>query len=228
MTHTLNFLRIQFDEQIQKHEIELFRGAVISKVGYEDTLLFHNHLGANNYAYQYPFIQYKQIHKQPSIICLDKGVEAIQKLLSQPDWDLLIGKRVIQPKVSRMDFKKIQLKIVADQTCCYSYKILNWVALNKERYKDYQALGSEEEKRKLLESILTGNILSMSKSLGWFIDQKINTRINNIEHVAKVTIKKQKHFAFTLQFSCNVLLPSFIGLGRSVSIGFGMILRNNK
>lgn len=228
MTHKIQYLHLRFSDQIQKHEIALFRGAIIAKVGQEDTVLFHHHKGENSYVYQYPCIQYKQIYQQPAIICLDKGVEAIQKFIGLSDWDLAIGERVIQPSISRLDLKEVQLKVIANQGQPYRYKILNWVALSQERLQDYQKANSEEEKRQLLERILKGNILSMAKGLGWFIEPKIHLSIHEIEHVAQVKIKKKKHFAFTIKFSCNVLLPSFIGLGKSVSIGFGMLLRNHQ
>lgn len=74
--------------------------------------------------------------------------------------------------------------------------------------------------------ILIGNILSMSKSLGWFIDAQVLLTIQEIEHIAEVNIKGQKQLAFTLKFTSNISLPSFIGLGRRVSIGFGMLFQN--
>ena len=196
MEHKVRLLRIQFNTQIKHYEIELFRRGVINKVGYEGNTLFHNHLGKADFLYQYPFIQYKQIHQQPSIVCLEQGVEAIHSLLAFSCWDLNIGQRKVNLTIARLDMKEEVLSIDNQQ---HFYKVLNWLALNKTRQKEYQELTSDQEKIVLLESILIGNILSMSKSLGWFVDSQIAVNIHEIEHIAEVNIKGQKQLAFTLK-----------------------------
>jgi hypothetical protein len=83
MAHKLKYLRIEFDEKIAGHEIPLFRGALIDKVGKEN-ILFHNHLDDKVYQYGYPLIQYKIVHHRPTLLCLHKGTEEVHHFFSQP------------------------------------------------------------------------------------------------------------------------------------------------
>lgn len=71
----VKILRIQFHEELKNNEIELFRGAVLSKLQ-NASVLFHNHI-ADNFRYAYPLIQYKRIAKRASIVCLEEGTDVI-------------------------------------------------------------------------------------------------------------------------------------------------------
>lgn len=223
--HTIQTLRVQFDTTIEPYEIPAFRGAVISKVGTKNTWLFHNHIDTNHHIYRYPLIQYKCITKEPAIVCLGEGVTAIQKLFGQPDWTFQIGRQRIATKISHLSMNEFTLQVTEEQG--QQYKILNWMALNQKRYQEYKALANLHEQITLLENILTANILSMAKGIGWHISVPIQVKIQDITNTHFISFKKQQYRAFNLQFSCNVALPPFWGLGRNVSIGFGA-LRNIK
>jgi hypothetical protein len=219
--HTIKTLRIQFDTPIKPYEIPAFRGAIIAKVGFKDTWLFHNHLGKDKYIYRYPLIQYKRIGGKPAILCVGEGVNEIQKLFAQPDWSFRLGKQEVETKVSKflMDEFTLQLNSESDQV----YKIINWVALNQQRYEDYKSLDTLTERIALLEGILTANILAMAKGIGWRITQPIRLHIQAIDRSDFITFKQQRQMAFSLQFKTNVVLPPFLGLGRNTSIGFGTL-----
>jgi hypothetical protein len=82
----------------------------------------------------------------------------------------------------------------------------------------------------MLERILIGNILSFAKGIEWKIDQPIKL---NITHVALERLNKMKDIkvaVLDIRFNCNVALPDWIGLGKGVSKGFGIInqIRNMK
>ena len=42
------------------------------------------------------------------------------------------------------------------------------------------------------------------------------------------SFKRQKLMAFNVEFSTNAFLPSFIGLGKGVSHGFGIVFQNKQ
>ena len=67
----INLLYIRFHDALRSNELEMFRGAVLSKLS-GDSTLFHNHVG-ENFRYSYPLIQYKRLFGKAAII-LPHGV----------------------------------------------------------------------------------------------------------------------------------------------------------
>jgi hypothetical protein len=212
-------LRISFTEEIAHYEVPAFRGAVVEKVGTQHSL-FHNHLGEEAFRYQYPLIQYKRVARRPMLLCLDDGTEEIQHFFQQKDWTLRIGEREVDMKIDRLDLKQLTMQ-VWDRP--FRYEISHWMALNQHTYPAYQQLTGLADRVDFLERILIGNILSFAKGIGWHVDREIDVRITDLMDTRLMSVKGQKKMAFTLQFQSNVFLPDYIGLGKHVSIGYGIV-----
>jgi hypothetical protein len=98
-----------------------------------------------------------------------------------------------------------------------------WIALNQVNYFKFKNL--EAEKRRLfLERLLVGNTLSALKGLGIHVDHRVTATISHYKS-RKVTVHQNYFQAFHARFSLNVGLPDSIGLGKSVSKGFGTVRR---
>ncbi len=218
----LRILQIIFDTEIAAYEIPAFRGAVIKKVGQENSVLFHNHIDDTQYRYSYPLIQYKRIKRHPAIICIDQGVDEIHRFFEQSTWDLKIGDKIHNIKIHRLQVNQFAMNVWENK---FHYRLYNWLALNQENYSIYRKTEGVANKIKFLEKKLTANILSFAKGIGWTIDKEIKLTIDTPPEVHTVTDKQNKQLAFNTEFSTNVFLPNYIGLGRRVSIGFGT-LRN--
>lgn len=214
----LKFLRIAFAPEISAQELPLFRGAVIQAVSREN-LLFHNHR-EEGFRYAYPLIQYKRQHHKPVLICLDEGADAIHALFQQRVRQLRLGQRHIDLDIEAINLREITLQ-VWDRP--FRYRIHHWLALNGPVYQDYRNKTTDTERLRLLESILRGNILSMAKGLGWFIEQKVEVKIHRHMGTQVVNFKDTQMSAFDVEFECNVLLPGGIGLGKGVALGFGVV-----
>ena len=212
-------LLVTFNNAIPAYQISAFRGAVIEKVGHEN-ILFHNHLGEDKYVYAYPLIQYKHVHNQPAIFCVDSGVEEIHHLFEQRNWTIQLLGQKTDLKVDRLDMKTTTLNIW-DRS--FSYTIYRWQALNESNYRKYQALDSMTEKISMLESILVGNILSFAKGVEWQLEKPIELTISDIQYERLNKMKDIKVAALNLSFRCNVFLPDYLGLGKGVSKGFGVV-----
>ena len=212
-------LTVVFDAKLQGFEVPAFRGAMIAKVGSEN-VLFHNHLSGNTFLYKYPLVQYKTVGGKPAIICIEYGVDEIHKFFENSDWSLKIGDRWLDMKIGRLNLNQFMMQ-VWDKS--WRYNITNWVALNQENYPKYAAIESLTEQIQFLERTLTGNIISMAKGIEWDVDKPIKLTINEIIATRLVNLKGSKVTAFTLDFTTNVFLPNYIGLGKSVSLGFGVV-----
>lgn len=219
----LRILRIVFSPEIKARQIPAFRGAVVAKAGREH-VLFHNHTSDTGFRYSYPLIQYKRIGKQAAVICIKEGVDEIHRFFEQPDWSVSLNGQAIDMKIDKLHMNRFTMN-VWDKA--FDYSLMNWIALNSENYKKYIQIDALTEKIHFLERILTGNILSFAKGIDWNIEKETTVKILELKHTNVLRLKGQKVIGFDLAFRSNVFLPNYIGLGKSVSIGFGTVKQVN-
>lgn len=215
-----NILYVQFQNEIKSTEIELFRGAILSKLGNAPTL-FHNHL-EGNYRYSYPLIQYKRIHGKAAIICIKEGVEDIGNLFSIDNFCFKLGNRSENMEI---DSVKAQQVVIGNWDTLFTYRINRWLPLNKTNYENYLKLDGIIEKISFLEKKLTGNILSFAKGIGLFLDNQVICKIITAEDPYYITYKGVKIMSINVLFKTNISLPDYIGLGKGASLGNGIVSR---
>jgi len=218
---TVRILKVIFDCKVIPAELPAFRAAVIEKAGREHRL-FHNHLGKEEYVYGYPLIQYKSVGRKPMIFCIEQGVEEVHHLFKNKSWELMIGDRPIEMKVENLKLESIKLNIWDKMI---PYQIRNWVALNQENYKEFLIITSLVEKIKFLEAKFIGNIISLAKGVEWQVEREIKCTITHYNKPVPVMVKGQKIMGFNLELETNIYLPNHIGIGKNVSLGYGMIFR---
>ena len=189
----------------------------------QNNILYHNH-EANGVVYRYPRIQYKRLHQKAAIVCVNEGVEAIHELFSLGNFLYHIGKREEEMLIQSIDTFETDLDFCDEMR---GYRLRNWLPLNSENYKEYQSLERLADKVVFLEEKLIGNLLSLFSSIHYHVDHQIELSITSILNQRVVKYKNVKLMAFDVEFKVNMNLPSYIGLGKSVSIGFGTLTRNN-
>lgn len=161
--------------------------------------------------------------RNPAIICLEEGTDDIQQLFGQRSWDIMLGDRPLTLTVK--DLRLHQYTLQAWEHT-FRFQLRDWLALNETNYARYQTTPDEIDRIELLERILRGNILSMAKGLEWFIDREVRVRIVRCSALRWLRYKGQLMASFDLDFSTNVFLPDWIGLGKGVSVGFGVVTRS--
>lgn len=212
-------LRVSFDTEIRNSEVPAFRSAVIEKVG-RDNVAFHNHLSDSTFLYKYPLIQYKCIKKQPSLICIDLGVEEIHKYFEKRNWNITLNGRELDMKIAKLELNQFTLQVWNRQ---FDYTISNWIALNQENLGKYNAFAALSDRIHLLEKTLTGNILAFAKGVEWTVDKQIDLKILDFKEPRTVKLKSNDMIGFNVSFSTNVFLPNYVGLGKAVSKGYGIV-----
>lgn len=209
-----------FKNKISWKEIPYFRGCMIQESG--NNCLFHNHQ-EEGFRYVYPLVQYKIMDGNPVMVGLNEGAVAIEKLLE----DRYIIPCQLGNRQTDLYFVGIRSQRMAVQ--CHpellTYSIKGWLPLNRENYKAYLSAESLVEQVQMLERILTGNILSFAKGIGVFFEHPVSCRIRQIQQEKLVNYKHVGLMSFSGVFQSNVTLPDYIGLGKSVSIGQGIIKR---
>ncbi len=185
--------------------------------------LLHNHANDNSLIYTFPRVIYQIINGNALIIGIDEGIDSVE--LIQSDLSVLSLDGVTYNILEKSGVE-CEIDVGLARTLG-SYSFLTpWLALNEKNYENYQRLGSWGKKRDLLEKILIGNIISMSKSLGYTVPAPIEAKIQNLKEV-KASLKGTPMLGFLGNFSVNFEIPDYWGIGKSVSRGFGTVKRVN-
>lgn len=186
---------------------------------YPESILVHNHDNEKS-VYQYPLIQYKILDNIPVIIGLNEGSK---ELISK---GILFENSInIEGTEYNLDRTEIISKEVffgtTDKILKYQFKT-PWMALNTKNAEAYKNL-DEIDREELLKKVLIGNIISMSKSLCYNVEEKLKVKINLKE--IPVKFKNQEMIGFNGEFYVNFDIPNYLGIGRNVSRGFGTIFK---
>ena len=175
----------------------------------------HNHLGNGRFIYRYPCIQYKVLGNTCLLIGFNEGSKIIEKTfhdLKTINLDGTVENVLSKTLESYLSYKNK-----------YTY-LTPWLALNEKNYQKYQRSGTLTKRKELLEKILIGNILSMSKSLGYTVPAPIEVKILNLKE-KQTSLKGTPMLGFLGTFSVNFEIPDYWGIGKSVSRGFGTVKR---
>jgi hypothetical protein len=208
---------LYFAERLFPYETPRVRGAIASH--YPELLLLHNHRG-DQFRYSTPLIQYRVLNGKVMLIGIGEGAKVLRSISFDHD-QLIIGERSLAILERRVDMSEDDLGTTKSYVC-YSF-LTPWLALNEENYEKYKS-ASLKGRHDLLRRILIGNILSMSKGLGYVVTEEIKVSKLDVYSVnTPVRLKGVEMTGFKGTFTVNFELPDYIGLGKSVSRGFGTI-----
>ena len=181
--------------------------------------MLHNHDG-NKFIYRYPLVQYKVIDNIPTIIGINEAANIVAKIGLFED-ELII--RDVSYDINKKEINKENIEFgCTDDYIEYEF-VTPWIAINQNNRAEYQ-YGNEIKKEEILKKILIGNIISMSKGLGYTVGKKLICWINIEEK--RVKLKGITHVGFVGKFKVNFKIPDYLGLGKSVSRGFGTIKKS--
>ncbi len=188
----------------------------------------------SNLIYMYPRIRYGIQNESTAVISgIEEGVGVLEELLKRLEQARLrLGH--FETRIAKITFTKRESKFgVSIDTNSEGqpyllYKFITpWLALSEENYRRYKTSKPTDQKN-LLSKILIGNILSLAKSLGYVVTDELKvSKLDITSMQAAVRLKDIEMMGFKGRFSVNFDLPDYIGLGRSVSRGFGTVKRQS-
>ena len=215
-------MRVDFDADISPAEVPAFRGAVIEKVGVEQEA-FHNHNNeeeGNGYHYRYPLIQYKALEGRPAILFIGDAVQEARHLFRQPDWELSFTRRRIRARLVGSQTREYE---VGPAPAPRPYRLRRWLALNQDNHRRFEETRSLAERARLLERVLAGHILGFASGVGVRFEERFELAIVEIEQQLIRSFEGVRSLTFDVRFEANLLLPPYIGLGKGVTQGFGVL-----
>ena len=180
--------------------------------------LLHQHI-TDKLIYRYPKIQYKIIDGTPMVIGINEGAEVLKEIYDQYD-QIKLGDNTYEIVERGVALRKADFGI-SDQILSYRF-VTPWLALNQKNHERY--LKSDRvERRDLLRRTLTGNILSMAKGLDYVVVSQIRLDIGRTRHKS-CTVKGVDMLGIDCEFMVNFAIPDYLGLGKSVSRGYGAVV----
>lgn len=215
----MDITTVTYNGVLKIGEEQMFRGALLKKLGGNADILLHNHLG-NRLRYSYPLVQYKVIAGKPAVIGVEKGSAILTTLPRR--CKLMIGKSLREFVLNSFNTERYEPEI-SDVPKMYS--ISRYVPLNSDNMVEYEGLPALTDKICLLESIISANVLAFFKGIEYHCSAQIQTAISSMDKTYKLYYKGVGFQAFDVKFITNVLLPDGIGLGKSSSLGLGTIKR---
>jgi len=209
------------DVRLYPNQIHKLRGYIGHL--FKDYDVIHNHNAATGKPiYRYPLIQFKLINGAPAIVAVtERAVEIFSKVFFHIN-EIIIDDATIpifqkDLKITEVDFG------YAAETFFYQFTS-PWMALNQRNHPVYIS-HSNENKQLLLKKTLVGNLLSMSKYLGCWLEreQRIQSETNLEERT--IQLKGKSMIGFMGIFKTNFIIPDDLGIGKSVSRGYGTVRR---
>ncbi len=185
---------------------------------FNDYALLHQHV-TDRLIYKYPLIQYKMLQGSPLILGINEGADVLKEIYDKFD-EIKLGE-------SRYSIMERGISVRSEEFGCteeiQSYRFATpWLALSQENYHKFQN-ASREERRELLRRVLVGNILSASKGLGYVAREHIRLEVGGMKDEI-CQLKGTKVTGIRGEFTASFAIPDFMGLGKSVSRGFGAVV----
>ena len=208
-------IRLTFDHGLKVGAANLLRGAIAS--AYLELGLLHNHDG-DGYRYGVPLVQYKVVNEKGVIIGLQAGSEVLKKIAFDRE-DYRLGEKTLHVLEREVRVREVQFGISA---AMMEYRFFTpWMALNRDNYHKYVRVCPDKQKV-LLKKILVGNLISLSKGVGYTVSEKIEVGSLKLTEVP-IKLKGTPMLGFSGRFVVNFTVPELWGIGKSASRGFGTV-----
>jgi hypothetical protein len=180
-------------------------------------LLLHQE-NAAGFIHRYPVVQCRQIKNTLMVMGINEGAEFLKHWSDHYD-EIGIAEntctiREKSPALQEEEFGVSSIK--------QSYEFITpWLPFSQENNRKFYLLKGKEERDAFIRTMLVGNILTLSKSLGYTVPGPVTADINM--HFQKERIDGASVITLSGKFSLPFFIPDYLGLGRSVSAGYGVI-----
>ena len=189
----------------------------------EHSILLHNHFqDTGKFRQGYTLVQYKVIDFVPTLVGLGDGADLLIDLFLKMK-HLEIDGQFFEVVSKNINHSLIDTG-VSNSLHEYYFESL-WMALNQDNYRDY-VRASLEEQNEIFDRVLKNNLLAFLNGIGCELtkNELIMAKFT-LKKIIETNFKNNKMMGFSGKFVTNALLPNWIGLGKSVSRGYGTIVK---
>ncbi len=210
---------LKLSRELHLNELPRLRGFFGNE--FEEHILLHQHNKDGTLVYNYPRVQFKILNRQAMLIGLNEGSDLLAQLWLEVDQTRL-GSETLFVQESTVQKRRVE---IGESESSVTYRFLSpWLALNQENARRYRTMPKAVDRFRLLERILVGNCLSFAKSFHHSVTLRLQADCSGLRPV-NCRLKGVTMQGFMGLFRVNFLFPDRIGIGKSVSRGFGTLAR---
>lgn len=186
---------------------------------FKDIPVLHNHKEFG-FDYKSPKVRYLVIEHIPRLLSFENGLDIVERIYKEQP-SMKLGHTIYNVTGTELEDRIEAIGILGEKILKYS-SITPWLALNEENYSAFMKMSSYKDRKNFLSKILIGNLLSLSKNLNIEIHETIRIKLYNFTEISLI-VGQLPMIGFKVSFETNYTLPLFIGIGKLVSKGFGIM-----
>lgn len=172
------------------------------------------------FVHRYQVVQCKQVKTMLLAVGIAQGADFLHQLstgrtaiAAGPDACTIISR---DPAVREEEFG------IADEPSTYEFQT-SWLALSQQNAKKFYDLTGKPERDAFMYKILIGHLATLAKSLDY-------TPAVPITCEAKVRFRRERIdrenlIVFYGKFTTNLRIPDYLGIGQSITQGYGTVRR---
>ena len=170
------------------------------------------------FIHRYPIVQCKQIKGTIVVIGAGQGANFLQEISGSAQ-DLRFGETSCiitgrDPEIRDEEFG------ISDEIHTYEF-LTPWLALNQQNAKKFYDLKGKPDRDAFMQKILAGHLSTLAKSLDYDLPAPITCKSR--VRFRRERIHQENVMVFLGTFGTNLTIPDYLGIGQSVSQGFGTI-----
>jgi hypothetical protein len=172
------------------------------------------------YIYRYPVVQVKLVKSALMVTGISQGADCLYYLIRNQT-KLGSGENIC--RITSSD-KKIQEEPlgVTDTVVMYEF-VTPWLALNQQNAKKFYDLNGKLQRDAFMQNLLTAQLTTLAKSLDYAIT--VPVRCEAKVRFRRDRIGRDNVMVFLGKFRTNFHIPDYLGIGLSISQGYGTIKR---
>lgn len=212
-------LRLRLERPLSPAEATRLRGYF--GWAFADEVAAHHHRPEGGLLYDYPRVQYKVLDRAALVLGLGAEAGRLVERAHRESGDIRLGDEALGVLESTLSHQEAELGDIAEPA---GYEFLTpWLALNADNARRYADARTPAERLDLLGRVLVGNCLSLAKAFGLRVTRRLAADVSGLRET-ECRPKGVPMRGLLGRASVNFRLPASIGLGKSVSRGFGTII----
>jgi hypothetical protein len=163
-------------------------------------------------------VQCKQIKTLLMVIGVGQGADLLREISGIGNV-LRTGEACFTVSGKDMDIRNEMFGITG---AIHAYEFLTpWLALNQQNAKKFYDLKGKPERDSFMQKILTANLTVLAKSVDYDLPAPVACECR--VRFKRERINHENVMVFLGTFRTNLRIPDYLGIGQSVSEGFGTI-----
>lgn len=178
---------------------------------------------AAGFIHRYPVLQCKQIKTDLIVTGISQGAGCLCQLARDKT---MLGTSESTCRITARDPAiRSEPFGVADTSITYEF-LTPWLALNQQHAKKFYDLNGKPERDAFMQKLLTAQLTTLAKSIEYGITVPVSCEAK--VRFRRDRIDRENVMVFLGKFRTNLHIPDYLGIGLSISQGYGTIKRSRE